>query len=684
MSNLRYPSGAPPVLNHTITPCTVSSGRSAGQFSTQPHLYIDHDQTAYRVALKALAAGTGADWCGLYIFSGGHDNDFKFSRLTCWHKAAHPHELTGMNSLFLAKDAALRNGIEQHSTVACDTQALYKVSPVPLGVLKKGPVLVAPIVTGSSVAGLLVLKRDFNQQFWTGDERNQVELATAALTPAIQSELKQQNAAPDIAQFRRMMNASPDLLWSMDIQGRWTYMSPMAERIFGYVLSEMLNRPCSDFLDPEKKQDLHAIFDAFKRGEKFFRTELNFVREDDSKVTLLCSAIPLFDEYNRLVGACGSGIEITDLKNTIKLLEERQQCYQMAAGATHEVVWDWNMRSHKIWMNLDSRELFGYNSKDLESVARWKFKGIHSEDRKKTLDSLREALKEKKHRWSAEYRFRYGKDFYAQVLDRAHIIYDRQLRPVRMIGAMNDVSAQKRYEQQLRDSRERLRKLAVRVQNAREQERTMLARELHDEFAQVLTALKLDLTWLRRKLSEEDVVLQGRIEEMSCTIEQTMERVWKVASDLRPKLLDDLGLKAAIQCQLAKYQERTGALCGARLLALDGLKPGQELEIAIYRIFQEALSNIARHTNADRVEVTATRNQHHLELTINDNGAGIPPDRVDDINSLGLEGMRERAGVFGGRVKIEPLAAGGTRVLLRVPWRNFEPDDSVAEEVAAG
>lgn len=208
---------------------------------------------------------------------------------------------------------------------------------------------------------------------------------------------------------------------------------------------------------------------------------------------------------------------------------------------------------------------------------------------------------------------------------------------------------------------------AAHLQKAREEERSVIARELHDEFAQVLTAIKLDLQWLKRRLPGQQGAMLTRIDEMSNALDQTMHRVWDVASNLRPQILENMGLVGAIEWQLNKLTERTGAVCHSRLDTLKRFTLVKETEIALYRITQEALANIARHAHATRVDVTCRKSSGQLEVCVIDDGPGMPPGKIYAANSLGLAGMRERAAVFGGGVFFESPPDGGLIVTIRVP-----------------
>jgi PAS domain S-box-containing protein len=233
-------------------------------------------------------------------------------------------------------------------------------------------------------------------------------------------------------------------------------------------------------------------------------------------------------------------------------------------------------------------------------------------------------------------------------------------------GFVEDITVRKRTEEERGRLAEQLRQLACYLQSAREQERAFIAREIHDEFGQALTALKIDLSWLSRRLPKQRADLLDKVNAMSKLVDGTTQTVRRIATELRPGLLDDLGLVAAIEWQAQEFAERTGLACELRLgdkdLALD-----PDLATTLFRILQEALTNIARHARATRIEVELDDRPDLLTLVVRDNGKGIDPAQVFDSHSLGLMGMRERARVWGGDVVVEGIPGQGTTVIVRIP-----------------
>jgi signal transduction histidine kinase len=229
-----------------------------------------------------------------------------------------------------------------------------------------------------------------------------------------------------------------------------------------------------------------------------------------------------------------------------------------------------------------------------------------------------------------------------------------------------EIVEHKLTEQRLRESQENLRALAARLQSVREEEQIRIAREVHDGLGQQLTGLKMDLTWLVGKLQADQEPLVKKIGSMFLLIDETIHSVRKIASGLRPELLDEAGLAAAIGWHAKDFQQRTGIRCLVDVPPdSDGLDP--ERSTALFRIFQEVLTNVARHANATRVDVSMRCDEARFTLEVQDNGKGIAAATIHDPRSLGLLGMRERVLPFAGHIEISGSRGKGTRVVVSLP-----------------
>jgi signal transduction histidine kinase len=242
---------------------------------------------------------------------------------------------------------------------------------------------------------------------------------------------------------------------------------------------------------------------------------------------------------------------------------------------------------------------------------------------------------------------------------------ERELRDARVRRERQEA------EQDLRTSREQLRALAAHLLSVREEERKLIAREIHDELGQSLTGFKMDLAWIRHRLQPGDgeidrQPLLDKINEMGTLIDGSANLIRKLCTELRPGILDDLGLVPAVEWQAREFQKRTGIECALKLEVVE-LNLDPERSTALFRIFQEILTNVARHADADRVTADLRRTGNELILEVRDNGKGIEPARLSGEKSLGLLGMRERALLFGGQVFIEGKKGRGTTVTVTIP-----------------
>ena len=357
-----------------------------------------------------------------------------------------------------------------------------------------------------------------------------------------------------------------------------------------------------------------------------------------------------------------------EAEEALRLSHER---FALAARAATDAIYDWDITTNRIWWSDSFHKLFGYRRPEIEPTLAFWTRQLHPEDREVTLKNLQEVVKGKRETWSQEYRFRRGNHTYAFVYDRGYVMRDQEGRPVRMIGGMSDISERKEADEKLEQSRRQLRALFARLQSLREEERSRISREIHDELGQLLTALKMDLRWLEKRIGEREndpslIPFLEKAVEAGEVADTAITTVQKIASELRPGTLDNLGLAAALRHEAGKFQERTGINCQLRLPE-DGLEVPRSVATAVFRIFQETMTNISRHAAANRVEVEVRPEGQSLVMEVTDDGKGISAEALGSSRSLGLLGMKERAVILGGEVEIKPAGAHGTRVTLRLP-----------------
>jgi PAS domain S-box-containing protein len=247
----------------------------------------------------------------------------------------------------------------------------------------------------------------------------------------------------------------------------------------------------------------------------------------------------------------------------------------------------------------------------------------------------------------------------SQTLEGGHRLYTVILR---------DVTRRKEYEDMLTRQQAELREISARVLEAREEEKTLLARELHDELGQLLTAMKMDLAWLRERLPQGSAELGAKAAQMDAVLDRTVSSVRRIAAELRPLMLDDLGLHDAIAWLTTEFSKHSGIKCRLQAPEESALENvDRAVANTIYRVLQESLTNVARHAKAERAWVIVSAAGNWVQLEVEDDGQGIAAADLARPRSLGLKGMRERVLYLGGSVEVGRAPRGGTRVLIRLP-----------------
>src|ERR1051325_1373698 len=323
-----------------------------------------------------------------------------------------------------------------------------------------------------------------------------------------------------------------------------------------------------------------------------------------------------------------------------------------------------DQRARFIRCNRAFQEMIGYDAAELESLSYVDI--TYADDLRQNRELVTDLARGARSAFTFESRYcrKDGRVIWAHVTVSA--LPGEAGRPDRFVAMVEDVTERKAADAELHRHRTQLRGLAARLEAAREAERARIAREIHDELGQALTALKIDLLWLKKRVPESSPELGHKLDGMAGIIDSTAQGIQRVAAELRPSVLDELGLRAAIEWGGRELATRPGIECRVELPdaqpALDASRT-----TAVFRIFQEALTNVARHAAATQVLVQLDVTPNALELTVQDNGRGIRDGALHDSRSLGLLGMRERAENFQGNVTIAGTPGAGTTLTLTMP-----------------
>ncbi|HXO77634.1 MAG TPA: PAS domain S-box protein, partial [Puia sp.] len=272
--------------------------------------------------------------------------------------------------------------------------------------------------------------------------------------------------------------------------------------------------------------------------------------------------------------------------------------------------------------------------------------------------------------WNGEFRNK-AKDGSIYWVDMTIVPFlnDRN-EPYEYLALDNDITERKNAEALLAQSYQDIRQLAAHLQDIREEERTAIAREIHDELGQQLTGLKMDLSWIgKRKMVQEDIEVRQKVLTVMSLLDTTIKTVRRIATDLRPSILDDLGLIAAIEWQSQEFEKRSG-ISTTFVSTIDERKYSSVISIGLFRICQETLTNVARHANASKIRISLQeREDANILLKIEDDGKGFEVGKTGEKKTLGLLGMKERTLMMGGQFRMDSHPGKGTTLSVTVPLK---------------
>ncbi len=355
-----------------------------------------------------------------------------------------------------------------------------------------------------------------------------------------------------------------------------------------------------------------------------------------------------------------------------KDLIESQRFIHRIADATPNILYLYDVIEKKnIYVNSQVTEILGYPPEEVKKMKGAFFKKLVHPDDVDAIASMENRfhtardgdIVESEYRLKnarSEWRWFYSRDI---AFKRTS---DGLLKLI--LGISQDVTERRMVEEELKNSRQQLRLLLAHLQSVREDERTRISREIHDELGQSLTALKIDLSWLMKRLDRDQKTLLEKTHLMSKLIDMNIQTVKRIAAELRPGLLDDLGLPAAFEWQAEDFSKRTGIACQVAIRP-ENIELDRNLSTALFRIFQETLTNVVRHAKATSVTATLRKKKDEILLEVRDNGKGITERQISSPKSIGLIGMKERMHFFDGRVKIVGEKDKGTTVSVIIPVR---------------
>jgi len=466
--------------------------------------------------------------------------------------------------------------------------------------------------------------------------------------------------------FREMLENLELISITLDRNGRVTFCNDFLLRLTGWKRAEVIGQPWFDRFLPDStaamKQGFLEVIATGKivpHDQKPIKTRTGELREIAWNNTVLR------DDAGNIVGTASIGADVTERSRGEAALRESETRFRELAEHIQEVFWIADPKeTRKLYISPAYEKIWGRTCRSAyESPHMW-LDAICREDRDRVLRAVQ--TKHTQGSYDEEYRILRPDGTERWIRDRAFPVRDPSGAILRWVGIAADITESKQAEAELRTAERQLHTLVGRLHTVQEDEAKRIARELHDDLGQQLTALNMQLGDLELRLPDTTPQQREQFAQMHTIVNHTIEVVQKISGELRLGQLDVLGLTAAIDWQLEEFSRHSAIPCrNTRLDEVANLSDAQS--IVVFRILQEALTNVVRHAGATAVEVSLEAGPEQLRLTVRDNGRGITAAELSDHKAIGLLGMRERAQLVDGDVTITGDAGRGTTVVVRIP-----------------
>jgi len=456
--------------------------------------------------------------------------------------------------------------------------------------------------------------------------------------------------------FRSLIDQAADAIMITDATGTFLDVNAGLCKMFNYTREELLGNNIKLLIEPEQFSNDPIRFDRLLKGIPTLRERRMITRE--GVVIEVEANVKMITDGSMLAIAR----DITERKKAEAVIRISEQKYKLLFDKNPLPMWIFTKDDLR-FADVNEAAVFHYGYSREEFLTMSPLDLRPPEYHALFMNQVKHgALTQTGGGGTWLHRKKNGELIHVEIIANEIIYNDK---PARIVLAM-DVTQKILAEERLKQSHSELRRLSSHLEDVREEERTSISREIHDELGQRLTGLKMDAAWLNKKIASADSVIHEKIAGMMSLIDDTVKTVRRISSELRPGILDDLGLTDALDWQSNEFEKRTGIRCrfksGSKEISFE-----KNVSTGIFRIYQETLTNIARHSHATNIDTSLMQLNDRLVLKVKDNGVGFDAEEVKKKNTLGIMGMKERAAMLGGSLAVESEINNGTTIMLQVP-----------------
>jgi len=449
-----------------------------------------------------------------------------------------------------------------------------------------------------------------------------------------------------------------------DTKSRITFFNPVAAVLTGWQPEEALNQPIGNVFKLVNEETGMTVDNEVQRVLNEHQVlaianHVDLVTRDGREIAVEHSAAPIFAGQGKVIGVVLIVRDVAEMRQQRIATAEQAALLELAQDSVFVI----DLDGRVLYWNRGAEAMMGYTK--AEAMGKIAHEMLRTEFPQPFTEIMAELLRIG--HWEGDL-IKTARDGRRLVVaGRWALQWSKRGEPPRVLVVNSNITERKQAEESLVLQREQLRALAERLQLVREEDRKSVARDLHDQIGQILTSIKMDMSWMSRRLPESEGEVLSRLKESIQLINDGVKAVRAICSGLRPGVLDDLGLAAAIEWQASEFTSRNGILCQVTVPPVD-LHLDGDRATAAFRIFQECLTNVIRHAQAKTVRVVLSEENESIVLVVEDDGIGFSESNLSNsLGSLGLLGMKERAQFCGGEVQISSSPGNGTTVTVRVP-----------------
>ncbi|HUQ67546.1 MAG TPA: PAS domain S-box protein [Flavitalea sp.] len=464
--------------------------------------------------------------------------------------------------------------------------------------------------------------------------------------------------------LRTLIDHLPDSIYVKDTQSRFIITNRAELHLIGAESEEeTIGKTVTHYLD-RKSATEHMNNDKklLETGTALINQEEFVVNKQGDTKWLLTTRVPLQEDDNTIIGLVGISRDITDRKNIEESLRLSNERFNIVSKATNDAIWDWDLKSGHVFWNDAIYALFGYPQNEMLTNNIWWEQHIHPEDHDRVVSKINKHIENGIESWQDEYRFISADGTVKNVFDRGYILTGNDNKPYRMIGAMMDITDRKKLQDQLAaQSIARQRQVTEATIMAQEKERAEIGRELHDNINQILTTTKM---YLDMAINEDDIREELMLKSYQ-NISSAIEEIRSLSKSLVPPSLGDIGIKEAIAEMISNLNVSQKIDIRLRTSGFNKVTIPGNIQLMIFRIVQEQVSNIIKHSKATEAEIKLAVAKNELTVTITDNGTGFEPKKR--MRGIGLMNITSRAEVHNGKMDISSSPGNGCTLKISIP-----------------